>query len=140
MCYNYLLRNLVFMIFCNVELIYLQNRFNDFETMLIKLKNELFLSYFSLISSYSVGMRWIWCQLNIIHFFMTNLMFFRLFFINFNQFSLYWIKGLGGYVCKSCPCSYPVDINTIDGYPCDRKSLQRRNSNIHFWWSYGGGK
>ena len=41
-------------------------------------------------------------------------------------------KGLGGYVCKSCPCSYPVDINTIDGYPCDMKSLQRRNSNIHF--------
>ena len=33
-------------------------------------------------------------------------------------------KGLGGYVCKSCPCSYPVDINTIDGYPCDMESLQ----------------
>ena len=50
------------------------------------------------------------------------------------------LKGLGGYVCKSCPCSYPVDINTIDGDPCDMKSLQRRNSNIHFWGSYGGGK
>ena len=45
------------MIFCNVKLIYLQNRLNDFERMLIKLTNELFLGYFSLISSYSVGMR-----------------------------------------------------------------------------------
>ena len=87
---NYLLRHMVFMIFWNVKLIHLQNRFDDFETMLIKLTNELFLGYFSIISSYSVGIRRIWCQLNIIHFFITNLMFFRLFFININQFSLYW--------------------------------------------------
>ena len=33
------------MTFCNVELIYLQNSFNDFETMPIKFTYKLFLGY-----------------------------------------------------------------------------------------------